>query len=75
MDVSEEKNAPPEIEHGPDVDKGIDRHARVPPPCSKRLQVGKGGWCLRPQNHEGDCEGVVSETPTGITVRIPHKYP
>ncbi len=35
---------------------GENCRALEDPPCSK--QLAGGGWCLRPPNHEGDCEGI-----------------
>lgn len=55
-----EKKAPPEIEHGPPIDRGVRPATLIP--CSKRLQDGtRYGYCLKREGHTDECAGNLSE--------------
>jgi len=43
-------------DEGPPFDKGLP--GAMPKPCSRRLGPPIR-WCLKPEGHVGDCEGVV----------------
>lgn len=53
----------------PGVDKGAERDARPAKPCALRgtnLQangVAEHAWCIKPDGHEGSCNGFFSTAP------------